>query len=126
MQSSAQANLSRFIDLTPRNTHMELLVRDAPNGSDLIDPFDPDSERIWTEENGVNILGNHLGSNSFVTGYLRGKGLKHHLLPRFRKDVAAAGFPREVEQMLKKVAIPRLSHILRSVQKIKHTTGRIP
>jgi len=35
-----------------------------------------------------------------VTGYLKGKGLKHHLLLSFIKDVAASGFPREAEQML--------------------------
>jgi hypothetical protein len=94
MQSSAQASWSRFIDLTSRKTHTELHVHDITDGSDMVDPFDLESERILTEEKGVNILGFSLGSNSFVIGYLRGKGLKHHLL-RFIKDVAAAGLPRE-------------------------------
>jgi len=75
------------------------------------------------EETGVNILGIPLASNSYVASYLRGKGLKHHLLLRFIKDVVAAGFPREAEHMLKKAAVPRLYHILRSVQKNKHTVG---
>ena len=68
----------------------------------------------------MNILGTPLGSNSFVASYLWGKGLKHHLLLSFIKDVAAARFPREAEHMLKGVAFPRMSHILRSLQKNKH------
>jgi len=94
-----------------------LPVHDIPDGSELVDPFDRESNRFWKEDNGVNILGTPLGSSSFVSGYLRGTGLKHLLLLRFIKDVAAAGFPREAEQMLKEAAVPRLSHILRSVQK---------
>ena len=66
-------------------------------------------------------MGTPLGSNPFVTCYLRGKGLKHHLLLRFIKDVTAARFPREAEQMLKGTAMPRLSNILRYVQKNNHT-----
>ncbi len=88
-----------------------------------MDPFDPESDRIWVEVNGVNILGTPLGSNSFVAGYLKGKGLKHLLLLRFITDVAAAGFPREVEQMLKGAAVPRLNHILKSVQKNNNSVG---
>ena len=71
----------------------------------------------------MNILETPMGSDSFVTSYLQVKGLKHHLLLRFIKDVAAARFSREADQMLKGVAIPRLSHILISVQKGKHTMG---
>ena len=101
----------------------ELPVHGIPYESDLVDRFDSDSERIWREENGVNIVGTLVGSDSFVASYLQEKGLKHHLLFRFIKDVAAAGFPREAEHMLKGAAIPRLLHILRSVQKGKHTVG---
>ena len=75
------------------------------------------------DEDGVNILGTPLGSNMFVSSYLQGKGLKHRLLLHFIQDVAVACFPREVEQMLKGAAIPRLSHILRSVQKNEHSLG---
>jgi len=88
-----------------------------------VDPFDPESDRIWVEENGVNILGTPMGSNSFVDDYLRGKGLKHLLLLRFIKDVAAAGFPLEAEEMLKGAAAPRLSHILKSMQKNNNSVG---
>jgi hypothetical protein len=73
--------------------------------------------------NGVNILDTPLGSGSFVSDYLRGKGLKHLLLLRFIKEVANAGFPREAEQMLKGAAVPRLSHILKSVQKNTNSAG---
>jgi hypothetical protein len=100
----------------------ELPVHDIPDGSELLDPFDSDSKRIWVEENGMNIMGTPLGSNSYVASYLQGKGLKHHLL-RFIKDVAAARFPREAEPMIKRVTIPRLQHILRSVQNNNHAVG---
>jgi hypothetical protein len=71
----------------------------------------------------VNILGTLLGTPAFVSSYLLGKGLKHLLLLRFIKDVASAGFPREAELMLKGSAVPRLPHILRSVQKSQHSRG---
>ena len=65
-------------------------MHDIPNGSELVNPFDPDIERIWLEENGVNIMGTPMDSSSFVTSYLKGKGLKHNFLLRFITDVAAA------------------------------------
>jgi hypothetical protein len=98
-------------------------VHDIPDGSERVDPFDPDIERFWAEENGVNILGTPMGTPAFVSSYLQGKGLKHLLLLQFIKDVASAGFPREAEIMLKGAAVPRLSHILRSVQKNHHSRG---
>ena len=94
-----------------------------PDGSELTDPFDKESDHFWTEVNGVNILGTPLGSSPFVGEYLRGKGLKHLLLLRFIKDVANAGFPREAEQMLKGAAVSHLSHILKSVQKRSQAAG---
>ena len=48
---------------------------------------------------------------------MQGKGRTHRLLLDFIKDVAAAGFPREAEHLLKRATVPRLSHILKSVQK---------
>ena len=93
VQSSAHARWSHFIAVTPRNTQTELPVHDILDGSELVDPFDHASDGIWKEENRVNILGTPLGSSSFVSRYLRGKGLKHLLLLRFSKDVAATGFP---------------------------------
>jgi len=106
-----------------RNTLTDIPFHDITDGSELVDLFNPDSERIWTEETGINILETPLGSNSFVSGYLKSKGLKHRLLLRFIKDVATAGFPREVEKMLKGAAVSRLSHIMGYVQKNNHTVG---
>ena len=89
MQSSAQANWCRFLECTPRNAQSDLPVHDIPDGSKRVEPFDPDSERVWVEENGVNILGTPLGTPAFISSYLEGKGLKHLLLLRYIKDVAS-------------------------------------
>ncbi len=48
IQSSAQASWSHFIAVTPRKTLTGLLVPDIPGGSELVDPFDSESDRIWT------------------------------------------------------------------------------
>ena len=48
-------------------------------------------------------MGTPLGSERFISAYLEGKGRTHRLLMGFIKDVAAASFPREAEQMLKRV-----------------------
>jgi len=74
VQSCAQASWSRFLDMTPRNMSTELPVHDISNDSELVAHFDSDRERIWVGENGVNILGTPLGSNSYVASYLRGRG----------------------------------------------------
>jgi hypothetical protein len=47
VQSSAQASWCRFLNPTPRNALTELPVHDILNGNELVDPFDPDNERIW-------------------------------------------------------------------------------
>ena len=88
-----------------------------------MDPLDRDSKRMWPDENGVNILSTPLGTPAFVSSYLQGKDLKHLFLLRFIRDVASAGFPKEAELMPKGTAVPRLSHILRSVQKNQHSRG---
>ena len=111
------------MDLTPRNAQSELPVHDIPDGSERVDPFDHGNERVWVDENGVNILGTPLRTPAFVSSYLLGKGLKHLLLLRFIKDVASAGFPREAWLMLKGAAVPHLSHILKSMQKSQHSRG---
>jgi hypothetical protein len=96
-------------------------VHDIPDGSERVDPFDPESKRIRPDEDKVNIMGTPLGSKLFVSSYLQGKGMKHRLLLQFIKYVAAAGFPREAEHMRTGAAVPRLSHLLRSV-KMNHAT----
>jgi hypothetical protein len=65
----------------------------------------------------MNILGSPLGSPACIESYLRGKGLKHTQLLDFIKSVAEAGYPREATAMLTGAAFPRLSHILKSIQK---------
>jgi hypothetical protein len=45
VQSSAQARWGHFIDLNLRNTLSELPVHDIIDGSELVDPLDPCSER---------------------------------------------------------------------------------
>jgi hypothetical protein len=77
----------------------ELPVHDIPDGSERADSFHSESERIWPDEDGVNILETPLGSHMFVSSYLHGKCLKHRLLLQFIKYVAVASFPREEEQM---------------------------
>jgi hypothetical protein len=88
-----------------------------------VDPLDPESERIWADDDEVNILGTPLGSEQLISVYMHGKGRKHRLLFDTIKDVAAAGFPREADQMLKGAAVPHLSYILKSVQKNHMSVG---
>ena len=90
VQPSVQAKWCRFLDLTPRNAQSELPVHDIPAGSERMDPFDPGNERMWLDENRVNMLGTPLGTPAFVSSYLQGKGLKHLFLLRFIRDVASA------------------------------------
>jgi hypothetical protein len=62
-------------------------------------------------------MGTPFGSLEFIESYLFGKGIKHRQLLGFIKDVAAAGFPREAIAMLTGAACPRLTHLLKSVEK---------
>jgi hypothetical protein len=55
-----------FFGVNPRNELYELTVHDIPDGSDKVDPFDQESERVWTEDDGKNILGTPLGSKQFM------------------------------------------------------------
>ncbi len=116
VQPSAQPNWCRFLVDAPRAAQSELPVHDIPDGRERVDPSYLDSERVWVDENGANILGTPLGTSAFVSSYLQGKGVKHLLLLRFVKDVASTEFPKEAELMLKGATVPRLSHILRSLQ----------
>jgi hypothetical protein len=94
VQRSARAELGNYLDSTPRNSLTELPANDIQDGSERVDPFDHDNERIWPGEDGANILGTSLGSSLFfISSYLQGKGLKL----QFIKDVVATSFPREAE-----------------------------
>ena len=116
VHASARANWCQFLDVTPKSKLSELSVRDIPDGSKRGDRFDPERERIWPDEDEVNILGTRLESKHFVSSCMHEKGLKHRLVFQFIKDVAAAGFPREDEKMRNGAIVPRQSHILRSVK----------
>ena len=70
----------------------------------------------------MNILGTPLGSLAFVEEYLYKKLEKHKLLLSFIVDVAESGFSREAHKMLTGSAVPRLTHILKSVPKDQAST----
>jgi hypothetical protein len=113
---SARANWCQFLNVSPRSKLSELSVYDISDGGERLNPFNPERERIWPDEDGVNILGTRLESKHFVSSCMHEKGLKHRLVFQFIKDVAAAGFPREDEKMRNGAIVPRQSHILRSVK----------
>ena len=83
---------------------------------DTQDPF-------WPENDGINILGTPLGSPKFVEEYLQKKLGKHEQLLDFITVVARMGFAREAHKMLTGAAVPRLTHILKSVPKDEASKG---
>jgi hypothetical protein len=121
VQPSARVGWVRFLQDTPRNPNTSLPIHDIPGGSFKLNPEDLDSARLWPELDGVNILGSPLGSPSFIESYLRGKRLKHAQLMDFIKSVAEAGYPKQATAMLTGAAVPRLSHILKSIPKNQRT-----
>jgi len=72
-------------------------------------------------DDGINVLGIPLGSSDFVESYLFGKGIKHRQLLSFITEVATTGSPREAVAMLNGVVCPRLSHLLKSIEKNANT-----
>lgn len=115
VQPSARAGWVHFLDYTPRDPAASLPIHDIPDGSSLTDPDDHDNMRIWPEDDGINIIGTPLGSPDLVESYLFGKGVKHRQLLSFITKVA--DFPREAVAMFKGAAGPRLSRLLKSVEK---------
>ena len=101
----------------PKDATASLPIHNIPDGSSLSDPTDLDNMRLWPGDDGINILGNSLGSSDFVESYLFGKGIKHRQLLSFTTQVAAARFPREAVAMLTWAVGPRLSHLLKSIEK---------
>jgi hypothetical protein len=76
--------------------------------------YAPHQGPSWPDNDGINIIGTPLGSPEFIKQYLQGK---HTLLLDFITDVAKMGFSRHAHKMLTRTAIPRLSHVLKSVPK---------
>ncbi len=60
-----------------RNMSTSLPVHDIPDGSHKTNYYDPDSLRLWPDNDGVNLLGTPLGSPAFIKNYMTGKGHKH-------------------------------------------------
>jgi hypothetical protein len=65
---------------------------------------------------GINIIGTPYGSPEFVEEYLQRKLAKHEQLLDFISDVAKMGFSRETHKMLTGFAVPRFTHIAKSVK----------
>jgi len=121
VQPSAREGWSRFLESTPRDPSAALPIHDIPDGGFFMDPSDPDSARLWPEDDGINVLGTPMGSPDFTESYLFGKGIKHRQLLNFIEEVASASFPREAVAMLTGAAGQRLTHLLKSVEKNPRT-----
>jgi len=67
VHQSARAKWRHFLDSAPRNSLAELPVHDIPDGSERVDPFDPNNEKIWPDEDEVNILGTTLLGPNFLS-----------------------------------------------------------
>ena len=66
------------------------------------------------------------GSLEFVKEYLQKKLGKHDQLLDFITYVAKMGFSRDAHMMLTESAIPRLTHILKSMPKEAASIGWMP
>ena len=123
VQPSARAGWIAYLEENPRSNDPSVFsVHDIPDGrikppEDLEAFYDPLAEPSWPESDGINILGTPYGSPAFVEAYLDNKLSKHKELLAFITDVAKAGYPREAHKMLTGSAVPRLSHVLKSVPK---------
>jgi hypothetical protein len=83
--------------------------------------LDKESARLWLESNGINVLGTPLGTSEFIESYFFGKGIKHRQLMSLIQEVVATGFPREAVSMLTGASCPRLTHLLKYVEKNSRT-----
>jgi hypothetical protein len=121
VQPFAREGWIQFLEDTPRNPLAALPIHDIPDGSLLTDPSDVLNTRLWNDDDGVNVLGTPLGSPDFIETYLLGKGIKHRQLLSFIQEVAEAGFPREAVAMLTGAAGPRLTHLLKLMERNSST-----
>jgi len=123
VQPSARIAWLSYLEENPRNPEPAVFsIHDISNGR-LPPPeeheafYDTEAEPTWPESDGVNIVGTPYGSPAFVEAYLDAKLGKHKEVLSFIRDVAKLGYPREAHIMLIGSAVPRLSHILKSVPK---------
>jgi hypothetical protein len=121
VQPTARAGWTQILDSIPRDPTDALPIHDILDGSFLTDPSDIDNARLWPESDRINVLGTPLGTPEFIEAYLFGKCIKRRQLLGFIQEVAAAGFPREVVSMLTGAACPRLTHLLKLVEKNPRT-----
>ena len=121
VQPSAREGWIQFLEDTPRNPLEALPIHDIPDGGFLTDPSNGLSTRQWIDEDGIKVLGTPLGSSDFIESYLFGKGIKHRQLLTFIQEVAEACFPREAVAMLTGAASPRLTHLLKSLERNSST-----
>ena len=77
VQPLARVGWVQFLDNVHKDATASLPLHNIPDGISLSDPIDPDSMRLWSDDDGINILGTPLGSFDFVESYLFGKGIKH-------------------------------------------------
>ena len=77
---------------------------------------DPDS-REWLDSDGITVLGTPLGTPGFVQNFLEDKLQAQTNLSEFITEVALMGHSREAIAMLTGAAIPRQSHVLKSIVK---------
>jgi hypothetical protein len=85
--------------------------------------YDPLTGPTWPENDRVYILGTPIGSRKFVGDYLQKKLVKHSQALSFITDVAKIACVREAPKMLLGSAMPRLSHILKSIPKDSSSIG---
>ena len=83
VQPSARAGWAQYLDSVPWDPTASLPIHDIPDGSFLTDPPDPDSVRLWSDEDGINDMSTPLGTPAFIDSYLFGKGIKHRPILTF-------------------------------------------
>jgi len=122
VQPSARQAWTSYLNDNPRCSDPSILgLHDIPDGrnpppEENDDSFyDNSSGPTWLENDGVNILGIPLESPAIVEEYLGNKLMKKKLLVSFIVDASKMSFSREAHKMLTGSAVPRLTHILKSV-----------
>ncbi len=120
----ARASWVAYLEASPRGDDTNCLyLHDIPDGR-LPPPtvndeafYAPFTGPSWPANDGVNILGTPSGSPTFVKEYLQKKINKHQAILSFITDVVKLGHSREAHKMLTWSAVPRFTHVLKSVPK---------
>jgi hypothetical protein len=130
VQPSACTTWTSYPNDNPRTSDESILCL-----NDILDGRLPPSEEndedyynhsigpTWAENDGVNIIGTPLGSLAFVKEYNQSKLQKHKLSLYFIANVAKMDFSRVAHKMITGFAVPRLTHILKTVTKDTTSTA---